>query len=87
MPLGPPLIYFLQNCCLFFTDLLDEGYVLDARQGPPIVEERRVRRQAGDLGRQKKNGSVSSYQTGAASQASGSGSVSDYATWQVEFNR
>jgi hypothetical protein len=42
MPTGPPLIYLLKNCCLFFTGLFDESYFLDDRQVPPIVEERRV---------------------------------------------
>jgi hypothetical protein len=44
MLLGPQLIYLLKNCCPFFTGLFDESYFLDDRQGPPIVEERRVRR-------------------------------------------
>jgi len=36
--LGPPLIYLLKNCCLFFTGLFDESYFLDDRQVPQLLK-------------------------------------------------
>jgi hypothetical protein len=44
MPLGPPLIYLLKNCCLS-TGLFDESYSSMIVRSAPSV-----RRQAGDLG-------------------------------------
>jgi hypothetical protein len=48
MPLGPPLIYLLKNCRLFFTGLFDERYFSMIVRPAPTVEDRRIRGQAAD---------------------------------------
>jgi hypothetical protein len=40
MPMGPPLIYLLKNCCLFFTGLFDERYFSMIVKFAALVEDR-----------------------------------------------